>query len=58
MAEHILQRLLLSKAVDLERALELMLEADARQRTLKSQHPDIYDASFHAAGIAQHIQGI
>jgi hypothetical protein len=35
-----------------------MLKADARQRTLKSQYPDIYDASFHAAGIAQHIQGI
>ena len=58
MGEHILQTLLLSKAVDLERALGVMLEADARQRTLKSQHRDIYDASFHAAGIAQHIQGI
>lgn len=56
--DHILQTLLLSKAVDLEQALEVMLEADAKQQKLKAQHPDIYDAPFHAAGIAQHIQGI
>ena len=35
-----------------------MLEAEARQQKLKADHPDAYDASFHAAGIAQHIQGI
>lgn len=56
--DHILQTLLLSKAQDLERAMTVMLEADARQAQLKADHPELYDESFHAAGIAQHIQGI
>ncbi|OUM00100.1 hypothetical protein A8M77_23245 [Variovorax sp. JS1663] len=58
MGDHVLETLLLSKAVELERALGVMLEADARQQGLKSQHPAIYDTSFHAAGITQHIQCI
>lgn len=57
-AEHILQTLLLSKAQDVERAVAVMLDADAKQRAVKAQHPESYDESFHAAGIAQHIQGI
>ena len=58
MREPILQTLLLSKAADLERARTSMLDADARQRKLKADHPDAYDEAFHAAGMAQHIQGI
>jgi hypothetical protein len=58
MGEHVVQTLLLSKAVDLERAMTLMLDAEARQQKLKASHPDAYDEPFHAAGIAQHIQGI
>ena len=58
MREPILQTLLLSKAADLERAATSMLEADAKQRKLKAEHPQAYDEDFHAAGIAQHIRGI
>jgi len=56
--EHAFQALLLSKAVDLERAMATLQDAEAKQLRLKSNHPDGYDEAFHAAGIAQHIQGI
>jgi hypothetical protein len=35
-----------------------MLDAERRQQQLKLKFPGAYDASFHAAGIATHIQGI
>jgi len=57
-SEHALQTLLLSKAADLERAMAALQDAEAKQQRLKSNHPQVYDEAFHAAGIAQHIQGI
>lgn len=58
MSDHVFQSLLLSKIDDLELALQHMLDAEQRQQQLKIQFPSAYDASFHAAGIATHIQGI
>ncbi|MDN8617169.1 hypothetical protein [Variovorax ginsengisoli] len=58
MGDHVFQLLLLSKANDLELALGHMLDAEERQQQLKIQFPAAYDANFHAAGIATHIQGI
>lgn len=57
-SEHAFQTLLLSKAADLERAIAALQDAEAKQQRLRSSHPDAYDEAFHAAGIAQHIQGI
>lgn len=58
MSEHVFQTLLRSKIDDLEQAAISMQEADAKQQRLKTAYPDAYDEAFHAAGIAQHIQGI
>lgn len=58
MSEHAFQTLLLSKVADLERAKAALQDAEAKQQRLKSSFPQAYDEEFHAAGIAQHIQGI
>lgn len=50
--------ILSSKADDLERALASLHAAQARQERVKVTLPDAYDDAFHAAGVAQHIQGI
>jgi hypothetical protein len=57
-AEQVMQTLLLAKAADIEAAMARMRDAEAKQRRLKTDLPDAYDEAFHAAGIAQHIQGI
>ncbi len=58
MSDNALQALLLAKVADLERGMAALREAEANQQRLKLNHPDAYDEAFHAAGIAQHIQGI
>lgn len=58
MGDHVFQSLVLSKIEELEQALAHMLNAEQKQQQLKLQFPGVYDASFHAAGIATHIQGI
>ena len=58
MTDRVLQSLLLSKVEDIELALREMLAADYKQQQLKILLPSAYDASFHAAGIATHVQGI
>ena len=58
MGDHVFESLVLSKIEDLELALAHMLNAEQKQQQLKLQFPGAYDANFHAAGIATHIQGI
>lgn len=50
--------ILLAKADDLECALASLLNAHARQERLMKELHSLYDEAFHAAGIAQHVQGI
>lgn len=50
--------ILLSKADDLACALASLLDAHARQERLMRELHSVYNEAFHAAGIAQHIQGI
>lgn len=52
------QALLLAKAADIERAVSALQDAKAKQQRLKAMRPEVYDEPFHAAGIAQHLQGI